>query len=465
MNRTTAVGLTLILASVCSPFAQAEPPITAGQMDVYLEGKSSPLAGEGTIFLANGERFHVDPRLVIAIAGDESTFGKRITRGTYNAWNWLSKNPNFPSWDRGIMVVTEGLRRLYFDTLKKPTILAIGAIYCQEGCENWAPLVTQFYNAELGGDLSDLTYSATPQPATAWLETAGPDLTNSTAVEGLVTTNLGEVFASTALGCFDNNALGVFRSTDRGASWAPLNFGLLGTNAFSLALSNGGNLFAGTRGGVYRYDRTLGAWEPSGLSGLDVVMLVATKNGLFAADSCFCSNLYQSFDEGATWQPTVGGLSPCINALVQDDAGNSFAGTGIAGVFMLPAGGTAWQAVNSGLPTSDVHGLSLDAEGNLFMGGPAGLFRLTHGATQWQQLTDGLPADGFQRIAFGSAGKVFAGTFSHGIYLSNDGGDTWSADNSGIANFTTVGAFATDSQGYLYTSVGSTVYRSASPVQ
>jgi photosystem II stability/assembly factor-like uncharacterized protein len=96
------------------------------------------------------------------------------------------------------------------------------------------------------------------------------------------------------------------------------------------------------------------------------------------------------------------------------------------------------------------------------MGGPAGLFRLSHGATQWQQLTSGLPADGVQRIAFGSGSTVFVGTFAHGIYVSQDGGATWAADNSGIANATTtVGAFAKDSQGFLYGAVGSIVYRSA----
>jgi len=308
------------------------------------------------------------------------------------------------------------------------------------------------------------TTSGPPQPPSAWMETAGPDLTNSTATAGLVTTTLGEVFASTNRSCQDSNALGVFRSTDQGASWTQLNLGLTSTNVGSLALSKGGNLFAGAHDGIYRYDRTLATWKPSGLSGQTIIMLVATQNGLFAADSCYCRGLYQSFDEGSTWQPTAGGLPTCVNAFVQDASGNSFAGTGTSGVFKLPAGGTSWQAVNGGLPTSDVHWLALDAGGNLFMGGPAGLFRMNQGAVQWQQLTSGLPSDGVQRIAFGAGGKVFVGTFSHGIYVSNDGGNTWSVDNSGIADTTpTVGAFAIDNQGYIYSAVGSIVYRSTGP--
>jgi ligand-binding sensor domain-containing protein len=133
---------------------------------------------------------------------------------------------------------------------------------------------------------------------------------------------------------------------------------------------------------------------------------------------------------------------------------------------VLLAGGTAWQAINTGLPTSDVHGLALDSGGNLFMGGPAGLFRLSQGGLLWQQLTMGLPSDGVQRIAFGSGSTVFVGTFAHGIYVSSDSGSTWTADNSGIVNSTsTVGAFATDAQGFLYAAVGSIVYRSAAPVR
>jgi TonB family protein len=293
------------------------------------------------------------------------------------------------------------------------------------------------------------------------MQTGGPDLTNSNFTGGLVTTSLGEVFATTNRSCQDSNALGVLRSTDQGASWTQLNLGLTSTNVGSLALSKGGNLFAGSHDGVFRYDRTLATWQPSGLSGQTIIMLVATQNGLFAADSCYCRGLYQSFDEGTTWQPTLRGLPGCVNAFVQDGSGNSIAGTGTSGVFKLPAGGTSWQAVNSGLPTSNVSSLALDAGGNLFMGGPAGLFRMNQGAAQWQQLTSGLPSDGIQRIAFGSGARVFVGTFSHGIYVSSDGGSSWSEDNSGIANITpTVGAFAKDSQGFLYVSVGSIVYRS-----
>ncbi|HEX4961392.1 MAG TPA: FG-GAP-like repeat-containing protein [Thermoanaerobaculia bacterium] len=308
-----------------------------------------------------------------------------------------------------------------------------------------------------------LNTSGPPQPASAWMQTSGPDLTNSNFTAGLVTTTLGEVFASTNRSCQDSSALGVLRSTDQGASWTQLNLGLTSTNVGSLALSKGNNLFAGSHDGIFRYDRTLATWEPSGLSGQTIIMLVATQNGLFAADSCYCRGLYQSLDEGATWQPTLGGLPGCVNAFVQDGSGNSFAGTGTSGVFKLPAGGTSWQAVNSGLPTSNVSSLALDAGGNLFMGGPAGLFRMNQGAAQWQQITSGLPSDGIQRIAFGSGARVFVGTFSHGIYVSRDGGSTWSEDNSGIANVTpTVGAFAKDNQGYFYVSVGSIVYRSTS---
>jgi len=59
-----------------------------------LRGKHSPLAEHGSIFIDNGIEFDVDPRLVIAIAGAETTFGTNMgCNAVFNAWSWFWNDP------------------------------------------------------------------------------------------------------------------------------------------------------------------------------------------------------------------------------------------------------------------------------------------------------------------------------------------------------------------------------------
>jgi hypothetical protein len=90
----------------------------------------------------------VDPRLVVAIAGAESTFGKNLCTAN-NAWNWFHRRTCPPSafqnFGEGIERVTKFLRRSYLNK-GYTTIPLIQTKYCGSGCQNWTPLVTRFHS-------------------------------------------------------------------------------------------------------------------------------------------------------------------------------------------------------------------------------------------------------------------------------------------------------------------------------
>jgi membrane-bound lytic murein transglycosylase B len=57
-------------------YSAASP--TAAQIDAYLARKKSALGGLGASFESYGREYNVDPRLVVAIAGAETTFGAHV---------------------------------------------------------------------------------------------------------------------------------------------------------------------------------------------------------------------------------------------------------------------------------------------------------------------------------------------------------------------------------------------------
>ncbi len=96
----------------------------------YLARYDSPLENHAQDFVDAADKYSLDWKLVTAIAGVESTFGKQIPGG-YNAWGWgvYGKQAlGFKSWTDGIYEVSRGLKVGYVDKgLKDP--LAMNRVY------------------------------------------------------------------------------------------------------------------------------------------------------------------------------------------------------------------------------------------------------------------------------------------------------------------------------------------------
>ena len=120
-------------------------PDTAAAINALLKKRGSPMAGMGQVFVAAGKKYGVDPRLVVAISGIESSFGKH-TYGAHNAWGWGPGKP-FGSWQEGIQAVTQGLRTGYYDRgLRTPDKIVHRYAPGSDGNDtgNWVNVVNQF---------------------------------------------------------------------------------------------------------------------------------------------------------------------------------------------------------------------------------------------------------------------------------------------------------------------------------
>ena len=89
----------------------------AAILALYLAKYNSPLQYHAQDFIDASEVFGLDWKMIPAIAGVESTFGKRIPGG-YNAWGWGVYGTQaiyFDSWKEGIFAIAKGLRESYLN--------------------------------------------------------------------------------------------------------------------------------------------------------------------------------------------------------------------------------------------------------------------------------------------------------------------------------------------------------------
>jgi ligand-binding sensor domain-containing protein len=172
---------------------------------------------------------------------------------------------------------------------------------------------------------------------------------------------------------------------------------------------------------------------------------------------------------GGSWQAS-GLTHQHIRALAVDPNNLQalYAGDAQGKIFVSSDGGQHWVERSSGLPeTNSIHALSFDVAGkNLFAATDAGLYVSTDAARSWTAVGKpgtGLPPNSFTALAFdlNSPRAIYVGTAAHGVFMSTNGGDTWSSISNGLSSGLTINALtfdATNQQLWAATSLG--VYRS-----
>ncbi len=221
---------------------------------------------------------------------------------------------------------------------------------------------------------------------------------------------------------------GVFRSEDRGQSWAAANIGLSDPFILCLATTHDGTVYAGTfRGGVFR-----------------------------------------TRDHGKSWQPVNTGLKRLEIKSLLIQHGIIYAGTG-DGLYRLPEGTNEWSVVTKGLDETLVHAIAMASDRTLYVGTSGkGLLRYKPGATskdsEWRRLSHGLIdheglVENFIRVlTIDKEQALYAGTFDGGVFRSGDGGMTWKPISRALPN-DSIRGIITNEKG-LFVATGRGVFRS-----
>ena len=172
---------------------------------------------------------------------------------------------------------------------------------------------------------------------------------------------------------------GVFKSTNNGSSWTPMNNGLTNTIIASLAIdpSNPSILFAGVLGAIYRTTNGGGIWAPVFTSATDRIGAIAvdpTASSTVYAGTVFggqvppgtnpTGSLIKSTNGGTVWAPAVNGLpSVGVKAIGIDRTATAriYLGTAGGGAFVTKNFGASWTAQNDGLLDHNVESLTITA--------------------------------------------------------------------------------------------------------
>lgn len=299
-------------------------------------------------------------------------------------------------------------------------------------------------------------------------------------------TNPNTVYAGTGEANFANHSrygLGVYKSTDGGASWAQLAADTFGGRCISRIVINPQNplrLYAavvhaggfpemvaakghpGANGprGVFRSDDGGATWAQllSGLPNQDATDLVIDRNNplvLYAAIGRVFgaaeNGVYKSTDGGGTWVKLAGGLptanvgrialdiaptnSQRLYVLVAHASDSSGASATTLGAWRSDNGGTTWTSLPVGSIQSTygwyhcVVRVSPTAPDTVVMAG-IDIVRSTNAGAAWSTVT--APHVDNHALTFDASGRLLAGD-DGGLHRSTNIGTSWTGLNVGLA--------------------------------
>ena len=300
-----------------------------------------------------------------------------------------------------------------------------------------------------------------------WVQTKGPYGGEILAIHEAPK---GVLFAGTSGG-------GIFRSTDRGDTWAPVNTGLrfepgegLSIRAFA---HNGGIIYAGASDALYASTDGGGTWHHVPIFGK---RFVSVSDIMFIGARVYVGTLnkgvWYSDDNGESWQPmivTIGDrmYTASVNGwvLYSDDGDSwrpvppnnrlgamlvlelsSIGTTLIAGtqntVFRQRTNEDALTAIDDDSDDSVEQRINafavmdnlLYASGSMGKEG-SGLFRSDDEGDSWTRIAAEEITRTVETIAvYGT--RLYVGTSGSGVFRSDDKGDSWTAVNNGLTHRT-----------------------------
>lgn len=227
---------------------------------------------------------------------------------------------------------------------------------------------------------------------------------------------------------------GVLRSTDGGRTWR-ITTGWEITEVLKVRVDPGNPsvAYAASAYGIFKTTNSGETWKEQNTGFLkpftsDIVIDWSKTSRLFAASE---DGVYRSEDGGGRWA-LAGVKGKGVRTVVQDpkDAKILWLGTEDDGVFVSTDGGSTWKASNEGLTYLTVYAIAIDPSNSniLYVGTHGGgVYRSTDRGRSWQGRSDGLQNLVVHSLVVlpSTPTIILTGTLNGGLYRSTDGGRRW----------------------------------------
>ena len=252
---------------------------------------------------------------------------------------------------------------------------------------------------------------------------------------------------------------GLYYSTDKGNNWTQVEDSLLIRLPITTIEKNGSNIYLGTDGlGIYRSTDNGATWAKTskGLNGVyapNINDILYANNTLFAAT---WNGVYKSTNNGTKWTPASTGLPSQFGNVVETNTlavlnGTLYAGTVLNKIYKSTDNGASWQFSGNGLTTySSTINDMITAGTDLYAATEDGIYKSTNAGASWSVAgnTSGL----WQRLQQYKNGKaIFASRYNYtiltgkGVFVSTDKGASFTNYSTGIYATSNVRALLVDS--------------------
>jgi photosystem II stability/assembly factor-like uncharacterized protein len=234
-------------------------------------------------------------------------------------------------------------------------------------------------------------------------------------VTKIVSGRAGEIWVGTRTG--------IYRATGDATTFELL--GVPRSYVFSLAETEMGTVVAATyESGLMRLQRGDTVWRASDIHFETTYSVIAVGNALYSGGEF--GNLCQSSDDGKTWRQVNNDdeddRTRATIWTLHSDGERIYAGSIGDGIFRSLDNGSTWK--RAGLENQNVLTLSTDESRTIYAGTNTGFYRSRDGGDTWEDITTAKMSAGVHSSLFDPLSGLLAGT-ADGIVRSLDGGTTW----------------------------------------
>jgi photosystem II stability/assembly factor-like uncharacterized protein len=236
-----------------------------------------------------------------------------------------------------------------------------------------------------------------------------------------------------------NWANGFQKSTDSGASWEVINNGLTTVDCYSIISDDNGVLFGGTEEGIFRSTDKGENWVKTNIAGNDFASRLHKDhlNRIYALT--YGTGVYRTTNLGESWQRIDNFASGYTFGFSSDSTGLMLAGTRGSRIYRSTNYGSTWSTVYFNSTSNSAIGGITEIRGdyvyatNYFVG----VLRSTNKGINWQLVKSEPQYSGYQYPVQLTKEGVFAAGNEGKLFFSSDSGNTWNdvIDNLQRASF------------------------------